>query len=117
MSMEDIAEWIRSEYSPNGVEVGSLGTRSLTLNVPAELGLTETCAALWNRYGATCELRQSANGNDVTIIVWLAKHNTETASTFQSGGERHPDHDRRADRSPRSVGAPATVVGSGWRSR
>lgn len=89
MSIEDIAEWIRGEYSPDGVEVGSLGTRSLTLNIPAELGLTETCAALWNRFGATCELRQSSATNETTIIVWLPKN----GAGF--GTPRHPEDESR----------------------
>lgn len=87
MSIEDIAEWCRGEYSPDGVEVGSLGTRSLTLNIPAELGLTETCAALWNRFGATCELRQSSSTNETTIIVWLPKN----GAGFDAS--RHPQDD------------------------
>lgn len=98
MSIEDIAEWVRGEYSPDGVEVGSLGTRSLTLNIPAELGLTETCAALWNRFGATCELRQSSSTNETTIIVWLPKN---------GAGFDSPPHDESRDRPASSLRQPS----------
>lgn len=78
MSVEDIAEWCRSEYSPVGVEVGSLGKRSLTVSVPADLALTELCAELWNRFGATCELRQGVSaGGGASIVVWLPKNNAD----------------------------------------
>tara|TARA_B100001093_G_scaffold189698_1_gene182265 strand:- start:41 stop:460 length:420 start_codon:yes stop_codon:yes gene_type:complete len=80
-TISEIADWCRENYSPDGVEVGSLGTRSLTLKIPADLPLTELCAELWNKFGATLELRQAAGSNTVTIIVWQG--NSETCTREQ----------------------------------
>lgn len=68
--ISEIAQWCRDNYSPDGLEVASQGVRSLTLKVPADLPLTEICAELWNRFGATLELRQSATSGSATIVVW-----------------------------------------------
>ena len=89
----DIADWCRSNYSPDGIEVASLGSRSLTLKVPADLPLTEICAELWNRFGATLELRQSSNANSATIIVWQSQ--ADGADAVCSGDQELAAHRRR----------------------
>lgn len=78
VDVDTIVKWFQEECSPEGVEVGSVGKRSLTVSVPADLALTELCAEVWNRFGATCELRQgvSASGG-ASIVVWLPKNNAD----------------------------------------
>lgn len=89
-TISHIGDWCREQYSPDGVEVASQGTRSLTLKVPANLPLTEICAELWNTFGATLELQQTAGSNTVTIIVWqgtedAALHTNENRANKSQG--------------------------------
>lgn len=86
MSVEAIAEWLRQETSPLGLEVASQGDRTLTLRAPADLPLTETTAALWNRFGATCELRQNGANQGAAIVVWLPRGDSGDCSS-----SRHED--------------------------
>ncbi len=80
-NVAEIADWCRENYCIDGIEVASQGPRSLTLKIPADLPLTEICAELWNKFGATLELRQAAGSNTVTIIVWQG--NEEPVRTDQ----------------------------------
>jgi hypothetical protein len=86
--MEDIAAYVRDEYSQHGVEVGSRGEKSLTLKLPPELPcLTNLVAELWNTFGATVALKHSnaPNGASLTVFWNPAHHRPPTPENVRVG--------------------------------
>jgi len=68
--MEDIAAYVRDEYSQHGVEVGSRGEKSITLKLPPELPcLTNLVAELWNVFGATVALKHSDAPSGAALTI------------------------------------------------
>ena len=80
--MDELCEYVREEVSIEGVEVGSRGVRSVTLKLPPELPrLTELIAELYDRYGASCALKQTNEPAGASITVWL-----DAAPSHDGGG-------------------------------
>ena len=82
--VDTIAAHVRAEYSHVGVEVGATGQRSLTLQLPQQLHVTELTSDLWNTFGATCELKQHPHGSGASLVVWLDQGAPVHASTNSS---------------------------------
>jgi hypothetical protein len=69
-TLDDIADFIRTEYSQDGVEIGAQGARSITVKLPEELALTELCADLWNEFNAPVELKSGTTPGEPILTVW-----------------------------------------------
>ena len=55
--LDNIADFVRDEYSMHGVEISAQGAKSITVRLPEDLPLTALCADLWNTFEAPVELK------------------------------------------------------------
>tara|TARA_B100000795_G_scaffold249120_1_gene216427 strand:+ start:1841 stop:2239 length:399 start_codon:yes stop_codon:yes gene_type:complete len=85
-----IAEFIRDDYSHYGVEVGAIGKRSLTLKLPEDLPLTELVGDVWNKFGATAELRYSHSESGASMVIVLGGILDDCGRAESSGSTRTP---------------------------
>lgn len=77
--LDDIADFIRENYSVHGVEIGAQGARSITVRLPEDLPLTALCADLWNNFEAPVDLKPGP-----VLTVWASERNKEDVKEYAS---------------------------------
>lgn len=86
MTVEAIAEFIRSEWASHGVEVQATGTRSLTLMLPPQLlGMTELCVELFDRFEAATDFKHTLQGSTITVWAPLERKRPPPPAVAGSG--------------------------------
>ena len=92
-TLDDIADFIRTEYSQDGVEIGAQGARSITVKLPEELALTELCADLWNEFNAPVELKSGTIPGEPILTVWAPEDPaTHSAGSLSSSARQTSQH-------------------------
>lgn len=80
--MDAVQAFLHENYAVDGIEVSSIGSRSLTLQLPEEMhDVGRLCSKLQDTYGATVDLKAATQtGLGARATVWFAR-GTKEAST------------------------------------